>query len=79
MRFKVGDKVTIRKPTEDELVNWNNRWVSEMDNYVGRQMEIEHVVGGDIRLIGVTWDFPAETKASAVRDVICTADGEVVL
>jgi hypothetical protein len=54
-RFKSGDKVRIvRKVTEE--TGWNNRWIAEMDAYVGRPdiLTIDRVAGSGVYFRGVT-------------------------
>ena len=45
MRFKVGDKVIIRKPSGDHIYDLP-RWVSSMDEFNGETFEINSVYQG---------------------------------
>ena len=44
-KIKVGDTVTIIATAESNQMGWDNLWVDDMDNFVGRRGTVRH---GDI-------------------------------
>jgi hypothetical protein len=43
MNYKVGDKIIISKPSQEELDKWNDSWVTGMNNYIGNEYIIEKI------------------------------------
>ncbi len=57
--FKVGDKVKItRFPTDDELRNWDNCWVKEMDSAIGNEYNIVRINLNNIYIDDCDYSFP---------------------
>ena len=43
MNYKVGDKITISKPSKKELEKWSNHWAKSMDEYIGQEKTIKNI------------------------------------
>lgn len=57
MNYKVGDKVTIQKPSKKQLKLWDNCWVDDMDKYIGE----EYIIAGIDKYLSfenIIYNFP---------------------
>lgn len=56
--FKTGDQVKVlRKPTEEELKNWDNDWPEGMDRSIGNTYEVvDYETPTQISLKGISSD-----------------------
>jgi hypothetical protein len=57
-RFKVGDKVKIFRKTKSYMDGWNDVWVDDMNNYIGREDVISDITHKGIRLKSIDFNWP---------------------
>lgn len=55
MKYKVGDKVKIFKPSQDVLDEWTNTWVFSMEKYIGKELRVDHIDQNQFKADGWCW------------------------
>ena len=60
MDYKKGDKVIIFKPSQDILKKWDNYWVDDMDEFIGKEVIIEDIRGTLFKTTKNSWSWPLE-------------------
>lgn len=48
--IKVGDTVKVLRKAEDGEQGWDNAWVGDMNDMIGRRYKVMEITGGGIQL-----------------------------
>jgi len=59
MNYKVGDKIIISKPSQEELNKWCDSWENGMDDYIGKEYIIDNINVNSFRIKSVAFNFPS--------------------
>lgn len=69
MAFKIGQKAKVLRKVE-HAEGWNNQWVHQMDEYVGREGTIRQTDVMGVAFEEFSWRFPEASLGLSVSDSV---------